>query len=458
MTLPRGLIGRVLIAALLSTAIGGLGHWFGLVHQTSAIAFQAAVDWMDLLSDDDTASCMSHPESWSLVRPDAFEIWALHPETLRPYNPAAPSIDSRLRLRHWLGAGPIQFYARGPWGGAQIIETGLPTPCRTMLLQWRRDDDSRSRASLGLLVTQGATTMLAVALTLLIVVGPLLRRVRRLAHAARAVGSDRYHPVPADHGGPLSDLAAVLDQAHVRLARDQEIAAGQRAAIERHLDDVAHDLRTPLTGLQLRLEAASAATGPGTDLRGDLDGALGDVTYLILLVGNLRAASRLREPTPPELKHGDLADVVARVVGRFAFIGHHQQVEVAGAWPDHAVEVSQSEVLVEQALSNLVHNAIVYNRPGGHVGVLLDLRDGRFLLTVTDDGPGVDPALLPRLAERTFRADPTAARDGSGLGIAIAVEVCRRAGWTFALANEEGGGLRVEIAGRSGAQSPYQEL
>jgi two-component system sensor histidine kinase QseC len=68
---------------------------------------------------------------------------------------------------------------------------------------------------------------------------------------------------------------------------------------------------------------------------------------------------------------------------------------------------------------------------------------------VQDDGPGVAPEAVADLAERTFRDDPARPR-GQGLGLAIADEVCRRAGWTISYANREEGGLEVVVRGGRG--------
>jgi signal transduction histidine kinase len=72
-----------------------------------------------------------------------------------------------------------------------------------------------------------------------------------------------------------------------------------------------------------------------------------------------------------------------------------------------------------------------------------------FTLVVADDGPGVLPAELPHLGERTFRSDEARQRDpsGSGLGLAITSEICGRCGWNLSFERQEPKGLKVEIAG-----------
>jgi signal transduction histidine kinase len=84
------------------------------------------------------------------------------------------------------------------------------------------------------------------------------------------------------------------------------------------------------------------------------------------------------------------------------------------------------------------------------VAVLLEVvRDAAFCITVVDDGPGVPPGELGRLAERSFRTSQARRRDpgGSGLGLAITAEICRRSGWTLRFEAERPRGLRVTIEG-----------
>jgi two-component system phosphate regulon sensor histidine kinase PhoR len=103
----------------------------------------------------------------------------------------------------------------------------------------------------------------------------------------------------------------------------------------------------------------------------------------------------------------------------------------------------------EQVVTNLVVNAIAYGDAGGHVAILLATRGTAFVLSVTDDGPGVPPTELPRLTERTFRSDEARQRDpsGGGLGLAITHEICQRCGFTITFVAQEPRGLSIRIEG-----------
>jgi signal transduction histidine kinase len=232
-------------------------------------------------------------------------------------------------------------------------------------------------------------------------------------------------------------LAQVLDDAHARALRAREEEAARRSALEAHLDDVAHDLRTPLTALHLHLEAATADAPPAQRAR--LEAALGDVTYLTQLTGNLRADAALRAPADDV--RSDLSGIVARVVARFEVIGHHAGVEVAGVVPDAPVLVRADPALTEQAIANLLHNAVRHNRPGGHVSAWLQSTPDGFRLEVADDGPGVPPDRLATLG------DPGIGRARRQLGLPITRAVCQRAGWTIRFGALEPSGLQAVVEG-----------
>ena len=112
--------------------------------------------------------------------------------------------------------------------------------------------------------------------------------------------------------------------------------------------------------------------------------------------------------------------------------------------------------MIEQAVSNLVYNALRYNRPGGHVAVVLEQTGERFQLRVIDDGPGVPAEQLGRLVERGFRTDAARSRapGGQGLGLSIAQEVARQHRFAFELQSPPEGGLTVALDGACGPPVP----
>ncbi|MFY0583466.1 sensor histidine kinase [Cystobacter fuscus] len=118
--------------------------------------------------------------------------------------------------------------------------------------------------------------------------------------------------------------------------------------------------------------------------------------------------------------------------------------------PEPPVLVLGDDILIEQAVSNVIYNAVRYNARGGHVAVVLEREPGAtFRLRVLDDGPGIPEHELPHILERHVRGDAARTRGpgGHGLGLAIASRVTVLHGWSLKLGRSEYGGLQVDFLG-----------
>jgi signal transduction histidine kinase len=292
---------------------------------------------------------------------------------------------------------------------------------------------------------------LAAAVGGIAVARPLTRRIARLGRAAERVGdATDYASAAQPPVDELGELSASLDRAHARIRADAATLEQRQADLRRHLDDVTHDLRTPIASLLLALEQATdQASTP--EQRALLHGALKDTVYLSALTANLRLATQLREGWSPVGRGEpiDLAATVERVAARARIVARRSGIALDVAVPDGAVRVVCDPVAAEQAIGNVVDNAVAYGDEGGHVAVVLEREGGAFALRVEDDGPGVRESEIPRLGTRTFRSDEARARDprGSGLGLAITTEVCERCGWTLAFDRGRVRGLVVTVRG-----------
>jgi signal transduction histidine kinase len=234
------------------------------------------------------------------------------------------------------------------------------------------------------------------------------------------------------------------------LARPVERIERQQRELQRHLSDVAHDLKTPISSLHIALEQAVDGNRDA-DVGKLLSSALDDTVYLAALTSNLRLASQMREGWDPSASGAtaDLTEIVDRVVTRARFFAKRKGIALEAAVPDGATLTRCDPVAAEQAITNVVENAVTHGESGEHVAVVLDRQAEAFTLTVVDDGPGVRESALPRLGERTFRSDEARQRDprGSGLGLAITSEVCVRCGWALSFDRQEPRGLKVTVRG-----------
>jgi signal transduction histidine kinase len=450
----RGLTLRMIVASMVCGIVGQLASQaIGRGIARTALARLSAPLAKYLFHTYEKERCEEAPISWSLALDNGARVYAYDRATLLSLNPKAPPLNLALRNEALRGGDPFVVVDwRGfmsSVGGTWLLDDLSDGPCGIVQATWPAQRIGRNvllLVSMGTLVSAASAAMLA----LLSVVRPLIRRIEALRLAAERVGSaSDYLPCPPT-ADELGQLAGALDRAHARIRADAGRLEQRGRDLQRHLADVAHDLKTPISSLHIALEQVADANNE-PELTELLTSALNDTVYLGALTSNLRLASALREGWDPAAARAtvDLAETVDRVARRAGFFARRKGITLECAVPDDPTFAACDPIAAEQALSNIVENAVTHGSPGGHVAMMLEAREGTFSLAVIDDGPGVPPSDLPRIGERTFRTDDARQRDprGTGLGLAITTEVCAMCGWTIQFESETPRGLRVTLTG-----------
>jgi signal transduction histidine kinase len=453
----RGLRTRIVLGSILCGMLGLVICW-AMTRRTVRDAIQSgfAPYVHRTLDHGELARCQRDPAHFTTRIGRGARLDAYDESKLASENRDSPPLDKALYRRLVSGdPNPIKYLRLGSAEATTMLVRAADSgPCALVQVTWPPHRMARRRYFYLMLTGSLVVMAVAAALGMFVVVQPLTRRIDKLRRAAGAVGSpDGYVSARDPASDEIGDLSASLDRAHARICADAETLEEKQRALERHLADIAHDLKTPMASLQIALEQATKQT-ENRDLSDLLKGSLNDVIYLNALTTNLRLACQLRDGwNPAEWSPGvDLGETVDRVVARARYFARNRGIALDAARPDVPVFASCHPTAVEQAITNLVENAIAYGDVGGHVAVVLEAGPKGFTLLVADDGPGVPPAEMPRLGERTFRTDEARQRDpsGSGLGLAITSEICKRCGWRLAFEPHEPRGLRVSIAGPTG--------
>ncbi len=297
--------------------------------------------------------------------------------------------------------------------------------------------------------------VLIVLAVVLLALGPVVARIQRLTRAVRHSARERYaEPVAVEGHDEVAELARAFNEAAAEVRTHVARQEQRERALRDFLENTTHDLAIPLTVLQGHLSAIGARVRGGEPVSAELvAAAMDEAQYMASLANNLTTAARLESAAPAaERAPVELGSLVARVVARHRPVAGQRGIALESGVPPEPVRAVGDVTLVEQALSNVVHNAIRYNRARGHVAVLLE-DDGptRFRLRVMDDGPGMSPDDLVRLSRRRSRGEHARTRhpEGCGLGLDIARRVAEAHGWTMAMTPSEHGGLEVTFAGPS---------
>jgi len=324
-------------------------------------------------------------------------------------------------------------------------------PCQILLARMRpRPGELRER-----MVGLGAVVFV-VMLAVTIAAGPTLARIRRLADAVRASTSRAQNTdITMSGNDEVTALASAFNQARRQVRTHLDEVEARERTLREFVANTTHDVAVPLTVLQTHLSALEQTAVDG-DVSVRVRDAMREAHYMGSLLRNLSAASRLDGGVPIDARPLDLAALVERVVARHQPLARASGVDLNMAIPSVPIVVHADATLAEQAVGNLVDNAIRYNHRGGHVAVVLDHSPpsdpvSGFVLRVSDDGVGVEAAELPQVATRRFRGGAARSRrpDGQGLGLAIVSEAATAFGWQLLLKANTPTGLLAELRGPS---------
>ena len=305
-----------------------------------------------------------------------------------------------------------------------------------------------------LMIGAGVITLLAAALLLVAVSRVALRPLDRLTGLANNITTgDRGRRLRPDRTGTELGRAAsafdgMLDALETSERRAQQAAdAAQRAetATRRFLVDAAHELRTPIAGIQV---AAEQLATNASQQQGDDDVANGQYRRASLLLSDARRAgrlvsdmldlSRIDAGLPLDMHDVDLAAIADTEADRAAMLAPQLAVDRTGL--TH-LNVDADPMRLAQILSNLLDNARRYTPPGGAITVDVRRHDDAAEVTVTDSGPGIPDDERERIFERLVRLDAGRARDhgGAGLGLPIARALARAHGGELVCLPHDGG-------------------
>ena len=265
-----------------------------------------------------------------------------------------------------------------------------------------------------------------------VLAGSLARPLRGLARTARRVEVGELDA--------RAEVTGAREQQEVAIAfNEMTDRLGQVLEAQREfVGNASHQLRTPLTGLRLRLEAAGMKTDDPA-VRHELDLAEAEVERLTRLLNSLLTLARDGDRPPvrtPVSLRGASESAYERWRPRAEASGHTLALAGAG---DALVRAADEDVAI--TLDNLIENALVY-APGGTTVTLTWDAEGR--LAVLDEGPGVPPGEEQQVFER-FRRGRTD-RPGTGLGLAIVEALARRWGGSASIrTRDDGAGARAEV-------------
>lgn len=315
---------------------------------------------------------------------------------------------------------------------SRVLNNGL-------LLQVARSTDSRTRVLEPLQRTMwiaGPAAVCVAALGAGLVSWWSLRPVRAVAATARRIAATGDLSARVPPSRRADEVGELVEQFNLLLERKSTLLRAMREA----LDNVAHDVRTPLTRLRAGAEAALAGNGDPGAVREALAECIEETDRIRRLLDTLLDVSAAEAGLLPlKLENVDVAALLASVADLYSLVAEEKGITIHVA-PAAAGTVRADPTRLRQVVANLVDNAVKYTPGAGAVFVSAEPRAARLAIIVRDTGPGVPPEEQEQIWGRLFRGDRSRSQRGIGLGLSVVKAVVEAHGGRVAVANHPDGG------------------
>jgi heavy metal sensor kinase len=241
-----------------------------------------------------------------------------------------------------------------------------------------------------------------------------LRPIRQLTDTVRSISSGRMDArVPTLR--TRDELGELIILFNSMVEKIEKLVRGMKDS----LDNVAHDLRTPVTRMRGVAEMALRTEAGVDSCREALADCIEESDRMLRMLNTLMDISEAESGAMTlDLEEMKGCELIDEIVELYRYVAEDKGVSIETACPPELALLADP-VRMRQALGNLVDNAIKYTPRGGGVEVTARLEKGRVLIAVRDTGIGMGPEELPRIWDRLYRSDQSRSQRGLGLGLSL---------------------------------------
>jgi signal transduction histidine kinase len=316
----------------------------------------------------------------------------------------------------------------------------VPNTDWVLLSEWPIKDADATIAQ----VRSGVMNMIFVSILIVILLAPLFANrmtnpIRQLKDKAKEIeGGDLDHPIDLKTGDELEELGASFNEMAKGLKRLEELR-------KEFVYIVTHELRAPITAARGYISLIEEGEGGPIPegIKSLLDPVRLSVEHLVTLVNELLDAARAEVgKLQVEIAPTDLAFIARGVVAEMRITGSDKNISVQYVEPSDKLSVKADAKRLGQVFTNLISNAIKYNKAGGLVRVRHEVTDTTVRTFIEDNGIGMTPEELKHTFEKFYRVEGADTKNilGTGLGLYITKELVSKMGGLIEVSSEKNKG------------------
>jgi len=268
-----------------------------------------------------------------------------------------------------------------------------------------------------------------------------LKPVRHLIEFTRGIidtGRMNVRVPSRESGDELDELVGLFNR---MLAKIDSLITGMRQS----LDNVAHDLRTPMTHLRAKAELALQGRGKISAYQEALASCMEESERLLHMLSNLMDISEA-ETGVMKLDRNtiDLSSLIADMVELYGYSAEDKGITIARD-SGESIPIFADLNRIRQVVANLLDNAIKYTPVGGVLTVSAGLQGKEAVVTIRDTGPGIPPQDLPHIWDRLYRGDQSRSQPGLGLGLGLVRAIVQAHGGQVGVESKPGHGASFVV-------------
>ena len=441
-----------LVFALSATILFGVLYWVlarALEERDQAVVEQRAAVLARAYADAQLGGVVERLNGGAAQDGDAWFVRVIDPRDGPIWVKAPPdwvqTVVQRIPIPEWgVSAERAIPTVRLPQDALRDYAIASRTLFDGRLIQVGRSADSRAVLLAPLRRAFGAVG--AVVLFLSVAAGTFLawratRPLREVSATARRIleTGDFAARVRAPNGS--GELAVLVRQLNTLLDKN----AAHVRVLRETLDNLAHDLRTPLARLRGTAELALQDAQDPAEARAALADCVNECDRVLHLLEALLDISAA-EAGALKLNRDrlDLRALADRAVDLYREVAEEKRITLALEEPAQA-EIDGDAIRLGQAINNLLDNALKYTPAGGHVALAIRAETNAIVITVTDNGPGVPSGEREAIFRRLYRGDASRSRRGLGLGLSLVKAIAEAHGGTVAIDDRPSGGARFTM-------------